>query len=901
VESLEPRCLLSATALPTDGTGVTHAELPTFQSREELQSFLYGDIQARYESDFGQPRECSYRIGEDYYPVGWPGDVIYRSDNLAMQSSASNAPSDVTASGTNNQVAGVDEADQVKSDGEYIYLLSGNELVIVRSWPVVDFNVVSRTALPGTPLVQFLNGDRLTVISSAHGQDTVHGTDGDAFRWWNRVGVTVLDISDRAHPQIIGETLLDGNFNRALMVGEQVQLVVSNSINTSIWSNYYGECYPIWYFADALPGQPAVSPPILDGSSMRVAPSGSMAPDSIWMPNYLAWLDPRRTTTETRTEFDDYTEVTRHTTFESWADYDARVFSGADPLDLLAPGMYQRGGADGQEMIRQGLVSDPDDIVRPANLQSTNLITVATFNVTASQPATVLDTASIFAGWDASVYESHDHLYITSSRYDHPNPAETVVHQFLVEPASVTVTAEGHVPGTVLNQFSLDEHAGHFRLVTNSWDGTISNNLFVLDTEGLTLDVVGQMTGLAHNERIMSARFLGDRAYVVTFLRTDPLFVFDLSQPANPRVLGELVIPGFSDYLQPIDATHLLGIGQNGWGGLQVSLFDVSNDHEPQLVDRIDVAVAGRWNWNSLGGPFQFDSHAVSFFADQGILAIPVNRYSYSWMRNWIANDGLANGLLLLHVDATGIQKLGEIAHGLPVQRSLRIGDLLYSISQASVWGWETPANSSFTIKVHELANPSVQVAELSLANGDVSAHWTHRFVTLLPIVVPSVGTRGLALSSGTVAMNPLRFVEDAVQITPESWSARAASNRILRTDTLASVLSFSAIRVHHGDVSQSPVPADGEVNRLQRRWSAVQLGQRGVAELADIDQLWTRFGAQLDSLSNPLHDLFDRLDNSRSDEKSVPVDTAHDVTVVRTPSVDETGSLENEAVTTQP
>ena len=163
-----------------------------------------------------------------------------------------------------------------------------------------------------------------------------------------------------------------------------------------------------------------------------------------------------------------------------------------------------------------------------------------------------------------------------------------------------------------MNQYSMDENNGYFRIATTSYDysqgsatSTQENNLYILDSN---LNVVGQLQNLASGEDLHSARFIGDRCYLVTFNQIDPLFVVDLSNPTSPQVLGNLTIPGYSDFLQPYDATHLIGIGQDvntsiGAGlaeitgdvyytavqGLKVSLFDVSDVANPTEISSVVI------------------------------------------------------------------------------------------------------------------------------------------------------------------------------------------------------------------------------------------------------------------------------------------------------------------------
>jgi len=159
-----------------------------------------------------------------------------------------------------------------------------------------------------------------------------------------------------------------------------------------------------------------------------------------------------------------------------------------------------------------------------------------------------------------------------------------------IELKDFEIVAHGKVPGRPLNQFSLDEHDGYLRIATTvggwwslmprSWE--TANNVYVLDDE---LKVVGSLEGLGVSERIYAVRFLGDKGYVVTFRETDPLFVIDLSDPAAPKLCGELEIPGYSSYLHPITEDLILGIGKEGWK-VKISLFDVSSPEKPVELDR---------------------------------------------------------------------------------------------------------------------------------------------------------------------------------------------------------------------------------------------------------------------------------------------------------------------------
>lgn len=163
----------------------------------------------------------------------------------------------------------------------------------------------------------------------------------------------------------------------------------------------------------------------------------------------------------------------------------------------------------------------------------------------------------------------------------------------------------GSVPGTVLNQYSLDEYQDHLRLATTVGERTVfffsrqeatANDVYVLDSQ---LNTVGSVQDLGLEERIYSTRFIGDKGYVVTFRQIDPFYVLDLADPETPRLAGELKLPGFSSYLHPLTDNLILGVGQEVPAdseffddiGVKLSLFDVSDPKNPRELSsrRLDA------------------------------------------------------------------------------------------------------------------------------------------------------------------------------------------------------------------------------------------------------------------------------------------------------------------------
>ncbi|GAA0592971.1 beta-propeller domain-containing protein [Virgibacillus siamensis] len=217
-----------------------------------------------------------------------------------------------------------------------------------------------------------------------------------------------------------------------------------------------------------------------------------------------------------------------------------------------------------------------------------------------------------YLGASSQIYMSKKHLYIAAYRYskdisperNSPElsisrpPVKTKINQFKLNKGAITYNASAVVEGRLINQFAMDEHDGTFRVATTKdtmWndDKPSTNNLFTFDMQ---MNPVGSIEGLAKGERIYSVRFMDDTAYMVTFKQVDPLFVIDLKNPKKPAVLGKLKIPGFSNYLHPLDEDHVIGFGQNTKlvnsehgqeqqvkiDGLKISVFDVSNPAKPK-------------------------------------------------------------------------------------------------------------------------------------------------------------------------------------------------------------------------------------------------------------------------------------------------------------------------------
>jgi uncharacterized secreted protein with C-terminal beta-propeller domain len=312
---------------------------------------------------------------------------------------------------------------------------------------------------------------------------------------------------------------------------------------------------------------------------------------------------------------------------------------------------------------------------RPSHYSGAGLLTVYTVDLTRGLPA--VDADAIFTTGD-TVYASASSLYVATQRYD-VRGANTSIHRFdISDPDRTTYAASGMVPGTLLNQFSLSEDKGILRAAsTVGWGQEAESKVTTLARQDGHLVQRGQVGGLGLGERIYAVRFLGDVGYVVTFRQTDPLYTVDLSDPARPRVRGELKIPGYSAYLHPIGEDLLLGVGQEADDegrvqGLQLSLFDVSNLEQPKRLQKTQLGA--RWSSSAV----EWDHHAFLWWPATKLAVLPMESAQFS-------------GALGFRVDrATGIAEVGRIQHdttrwGAGVSRAVVVGDRLLTVSSLGV------------------------------------------------------------------------------------------------------------------------------------------------------------------------------------------------------------------------
>lgn len=661
-----------------------------FESAAELEAWLIEAATAQYGHLFGQ----STRYGHPYIwyaDLDLGGPIVLRATNDAV-SGGMMLMAGNSSSTTNVQVAGVDEADLIETDGEYLYILSGNELVIVQAGVGEDLRELSRIRIGGQPVGMYLDGDRLAIVSSnsdySYSNSMVLRLADDYGNFINpepTTTVTVLDVADPSAPQLVQTSEMDGRLVASRVVDGELRLVLSNELKLP---------QPI---AKPLEGAATVPAPI-KAPTLGIRPIESsliLATDSIsiidfWNPTPL-----------------------EESVYETLEEYVARV---KDEILSSATPSLRVLGLDGEVISESSLVA-ATDIYRPESAQDRSLTTVATFDLS-SDTAGPADTKSVFTRGTTNVYATTESLYLFSQRWD-SDAYRTAIHKFDfdAENHEISLSARGAVEGSLLNQFAADEHEGFLRVVTGrtSWNG--GQSVLVLQQVGKRLELVGSVDGIAPTEDIYSVRFMGDRAFLVTFRQVDPLYALDLSDPTDPKILGELKIPGYSDYLQPIDENHLLAIGRGAdeasglFQELQVSIFNIADMENPELAHRYSFEGGRAITTPATGDRWQRgdgDHHAVSFFAEAGVFALPIANSDGDWWWDGVdpESSGLESGeggLQVFQIDVTaGFTPIGLIKHETEIQRSLRIGEHLYAISSGRV-------------SVHELTDPTNELGTLSI------------------------------------------------------------------------------------------------------------------------------------------------------------------------------------------
>jgi uncharacterized secreted protein with C-terminal beta-propeller domain len=514
---------------------------------------------------------------------------------------------------TNVQEQGVDEADVVKTDGNYFYIAGRDKVSIVNTEPPMQ--KISEVTVSGYVDSLYIYKDLLVVLYTplnGTGETWPQSDPTDSLMlgipYWipieAKVGVSVYNLSDISNPEFLVKTEVDGYLASSRLVANKLHVI----------HQFLPDLPPIQVCYDSS----------FDDKQTVIASNMELMEDVA-----LNDLIPYHVTTD-----------------------------------------------------RNGTASQASQVVMPDDFYYTedqdcggSITTVMTFDL--EKPTQKFKSASVVA--DANiVYASTNALYIASSQWN-PWPSsmavsasqQTVVHKFDITGDDVVSTGGGSIAGWVLNQFSLGEKDGILRIATTVdtfTDGATkrTNSVYCLEAKDGKLNLIGSLEDLAEGEKLYAARFIGDRGYLVTFVTIDPLFTLDLSDPTAPKVVGELKIPGYSDYIHPFGKSHLITIGKDtvndDWGawyqGVQLSIFDITDFANPQLLHKKIIGDRGTSSEALL------DHKAFTFWSSNNLLAIPIDLYVYDTSPQEPWNYGIykGSGLHVYRVSSdNGFESIGQI------------------------------------------------------------------------------------------------------------------------------------------------------------------------------------------------------------------------------------------------
>ncbi len=545
-------------------------------------------------------------------------------------------------SGTNVQVDGVDEADSVKYDGKYIYLATPVDYS--SGDPITNLKIIatnpasaSATEVSVTPLDTEHWGNVSEMYLVDNTQGTTPYTTGLATirRSWDFIAFTdkvVNDVSTDGKPLVVDDA--------------------DKARTASIWPYQMDNGIDITLYDVRTPTTPTKTWSLaIDGDLLGTRKIGNtLYVISSFVP-HIATLDYAADTAEAKIANEKLIAQTS--------------------VEKLLPEYSINNGTPQPLNTANGCMI-------PATTEKTDG-SLTLINITAINLATQQLVESVCVNGNAEgIYSSTNNLYLGGSDYNKWENWQsfTVVHQFALTNGGVDYSATGSVEGVLswsAPSFRMDEHNNHLRILTTNYGetGEPDHRLSVLKkVSGRSeLEVVAQLPNKNHpetigkpREDIFGVRFNGDKAFVVTFERKDPLYILDLANPLDPKIAGQLEIPGFSTYLHPIGDNYVFALGNetndDGFAtGVKVSLYDIRNPAAPTEISK--HVFGSSYSWSDA----LYDHRALSFLsasADQTRITLPITQYEevkgpeYAYSR-WVDTglyqfeiNGLANGKVSL-------------------------------------------------------------------------------------------------------------------------------------------------------------------------------------------------------------------------------------------------------------
>jgi uncharacterized secreted protein with C-terminal beta-propeller domain len=547
---------------------------------------------------------CYYYSADAGMALGMGGAT---SASAGGTSGAAGSTGATEYSTTNTQVVSVDEADYVKNDGNTIFVLSSDGLHVIDAWPAAETHEIAHLSLPGEPRRLYFLDNRLVVYTRMQATATSGGagtsnpsdqgcTYGYNCRFSSEGGHTlaiVYDVTTPATPTELVRYEFSGGYVDSRRVGSFVYTVVHDTGATQI------------------PGldstlQAASYEDLLAKFNQRVADNNAKI-DATSDDYFLPW-----------------TQITK-----------------PDGTTGVASGCQQ--GLAAQSAQGASFVS--------LNTFALNTLDMPTRTVIASNAGYIYASATALYMAVDRTYEQ-DYSGGSSYAYATYQASDSFVHKFNLNGTDTSYVGSVTLTGHILNQFAMDENNGVLRVAsTKGWvpDTSVVSYLTTFGMQAGKLVQLGQVGNIGPQEDIRAVRFDGDRGFVVTFKKTDPLFVFDLSDATKPTLAGELQIPGFSTYMQRLDANHLLAIGFTAddqgsfawFNGIQIQIFDVTDLANPTLAWKKVIGTRG-------SSSEALTNHlAFNYFAPKKMLALPITvcegggNGTYATNMTFAGRDGL--------------------------------------------------------------------------------------------------------------------------------------------------------------------------------------------------------------------------------------------------------------------
>ncbi|MCV0431280.1 beta-propeller domain-containing protein [Nitrosopumilus sp.] len=575
---------------------------------------------------------------------------------------------------TNVQVQNVDEPDYLKNDSKYVYIVSRNTLSIIDAYPAEDAKLILKIALDiESQYIQnmFLNNDRLVIFYNGQSDEEVI----PQFDFVPRPSYSpvthalIVDVSDKENPTILKDYSIDGHFRDARMIGDYAYFVTNSNINHQ---------YPRL--------------PVIMENSVRI-----MTPEAFYFDNVEEFSN-----FNTLTAIDIFGDTINSETF--LMGYTGSFYVSENNFYLtyqqnMPFGFYENSSRDRfYDVIVPLLPNNIQDKIK--NIQKDSSLSSSEQWIKISE--LMQDS---YNEMDKQVKEKlFEKIREALNEYDakiQEDTRKTIIHKISINEDKIEYVAKGSVPGRLLNQFSMDENGDRFRVATTTeyyiqHQGTVrANAVYILDEQ---LNRVGELEDIAPDESIFSARFMGNTLYLVTFQQIDPFFVIDLSSD-TPKILGELKIPGFSNYLHPYDEEHVIGLGrdtkeiENGRVqqlGIKIALFNVADVNNPKVADEFVIGDS------STHSEALYDHKAFFFDKKSGVLSVPIsgdakNLNENSSSKMFAPEYNRWSGFYVFDLDKSeGFNLKGTVTHsaedsryyGMGNARTFYIDEILYTASE---------------------------------------------------------------------------------------------------------------------------------------------------------------------------------------------------------------------------